>query len=128
MSPPIDPNSSTLPTLVPLTQVVDVRLYVLVNKDLPTIHGGIQGAHAVAELMSDYPEETSDWAKNHKTLVFLAASEEQIREMNVYFTNKKRPYAQFLEPDLDNLLTAAAYEPMHSFEGKVIFGKFKLFS
>lgn len=105
----------------------DIRCYVLVNNNLPTIHGGIQGAHALAELMVNYPKETLDWATNHKTLVFLSATEKDIEGMMSYFKNKNRPYAQFLEPDLDNLLTAAAFEPMDAVEGRVIFGKFKLF-
>lgn len=106
---------------------LDIRCYVLVNANLPTIHGGIQGAHALAELMFKFPKETGEWADKHKTLVFLSATEKDIEGTMAYFKNKNRPFAEFREPDLDNLLTAAAFEPMDVVEGRVLFGKFKLF-
>ena len=107
----------------------DIRCYILINNKLPTIHGGIQASHSLAELMVKFPQGiVSDWATNHKTLVFLSATEDEIRLMCSYFEEKSRLQAMFSEPDLDYLLTAAAFEPMEASEGKILFGKFKLFN
>lgn len=106
----------------------DIRCYILINSKLPTIHGGIQAAHSLAELMVKFPHDISDWATNHKTLVFLSATEDEIRMMCNYFVEKSRLQTPFFEPDLDNLITAAAFEPMKASEGKILFGKFKLFN
>lgn len=107
----------------------DIRMYVLINSALPVLHAGIQASHAVTEFtyyQRDLPI-LKEWVENHKTLVFLSATLDQIAEMKDYFTSKDRKFASFKEPDLDNLETAVAFEPMTVQEGKVFFGKFKLY-
>ncbi len=107
----------------------DIRMYVLINSDLPVLHAGIQASHAISDF-TYYQRELpvlKEWVENHKTLVFLSATLDQISEMKSYFTSKDRKFASFREPDLDDLETAVAFEPMTAQEGKVLFGKFKLY-
>ena len=107
----------------------DIRMYVLVNSQLPTLHAGIQAGHSVAEFVH-YQQSLpilKDWVENHKTLILLSATLDQISEMKSYFISKGRRFASFREPDLDDLETAVAFEPMTAQEGTVLFGKFKLY-
>jgi hypothetical protein len=48
-----------------------MKVYVLCHSWLSPIAKGIQGAHAVAELVSRWDETVLAWADNHKTLIFL---------------------------------------------------------
>jgi hypothetical protein len=107
----------------------DIRMYVLVNSQLPTLHAGIQAGHALAEVVHYHQglPILKEWVENHKTLILLSATLEQMSEMKDYFKSKDRKFSSFSEPDLDNLETAVAFEPMNAQEGKVLFGKFKLY-
>ena len=114
--PPIDPKT-------------DIRCYVMANVELPPIHAGIQASHALADLVhfNQTVPILKEWMEKHKTLVLLSANSEQMIEMRKYFSSKGMAYASFLEPDLDNMETAIAFQPVDVLEGKVLFGKFKLF-
>ena len=37
------------------------RLYVLINQNLSPVYGAVQGGHAVAQYLLDYPEQTRDF-------------------------------------------------------------------
>lgn len=74
---------------------VTYRGYVFVNTALSSIQKGVQGAHALAELVRFYlmqpddcleREVTSDWARFHKTLIFLDGG---------FHSTLKENYAQF---------------------------------
>ena len=109
----------------------DLKMYVMVNKELPPLHGGIQAAHSIHEIMFNHKGNLKlyDWASHHKTLVFLGASEVEMILMMNYFDSMKKIYSSFKEPDLDNLLTAIAFEPLTNEEAAEIFpkDKFKLY-
>lgn len=114
---------------MPTKEKSDIRMYVLVNSDLPVLHAGIQSAHALSEFVHYHQNLPilKEWVEIHKTLILLSASTQQMAEMKEYFKSKDRKYSSFNEPDLDNLETAIAFEPMTAQEGKVLFGKFKLY-
>lgn len=53
---------------------VNYRLYSITNMYTSGIHAGIQTAHALHEMYSDYSSHDnmlSDWADNHKTIIVL---------------------------------------------------------
>jgi hypothetical protein len=107
----------------------DIRLYILANSELPPIHAGIQSLHSSCELVWYFRDNPliKEWIENHKTVVLLSASITQMEDMKEYFRREGKIYKEFLEPDLDNLLTSIAFEPMTAEEGKTIFGRFELF-
>jgi len=89
------------------------RLYVLTRNDLGVVYQSVQGAHAVAQFMLDYPD--NEWKNGY--LIFLAVEGEaeleywleQFEYGNKMKSNdKKIPVSIFQEPDLDNQLTAVA--------------------
>ncbi len=129
----MSPNSSILSidrSEIPAPgEVQDIRCYVLANIDLPPIHAGIQALHASCELVWNHQKLpiVKEWVENHKTVVLLGATLEELNNMKNIFDLMGKCYSEFKEPDLDNLLTAVAFEPMPAKDGKTIFGKFKLF-
>jgi hypothetical protein len=99
----------------------DVRLYVLVNEKLSSSQRIPQASHAVAELVFDYGSLMKDWITNHKTIVVLSASEEEIQKQVLTFTGKDIPSRSFYDSDLENMLTAVAFMPMPHRTGKKHF-------
>ncbi len=95
---------------------------------LSIVQCGVQAAHSASEFCyfhHDLPA-TKEWAEKHKTMIFLEADEKDIIEMEAFFKSIGKQAYTFREPDLYNLLTACAFEPVLSTEGKVYFGKFRL--
>jgi hypothetical protein len=107
----------------------DKRMYVLINRPkLTLVQAGVQAAHSVAEYAMLHGDNTEfkDWVKNYKTMIFLETDEYGMDQMTNYYSSVGKTFAKFLEPDLNNTLTAIAFEPLKNVEGKLIFGKFKL--
>jgi hypothetical protein len=108
-----------------------LKLYVLINREsLPLVQCGVQAGHSIAEYIINHGhlDIVKDWHANHKTMVFLEASLNDIQEMQNYFSKNNKTFQEFREPDLMDQLTACTFEPVTSLDGKVIFGKFKLLS
>lgn len=106
-----------------------MKMYILVNRSkLTIVQSGVQASHASSEYVyfNHSLPSTKEWAENHKTMILLEATEEDIVKMADYFTRHGKKAYIFKEPDLDNLTTACAFEPIQSSDGKVLFGKFKL--
>jgi len=98
-----------------------LRLYVLVDDSiLPK--GGAKSAqvtHAVVELMKrHYPanERVRVWADTDKTLIILAAKEDEIALHLASFIVAGKAAEGFREPDLGDRLTVAAFEPLAGLE------------
>lgn len=111
------------------TSPENLRLYVLVNKSqLSIVQSGIQAAHSIHELIfanKDHPKLNA-WGDRGKTLIFLEATEFQIMQKMSEFSSNNKIYKLFKEPDMNDTLTACAFEPMFPHEGKEIFKGFKL--
>jgi hypothetical protein len=91
-------------------------MYILVNNKLTKSQRIPQASHAVAEYMFEYHDEIEDWVRNHRTMVVLQCSEER---MEILSSNLKS--RGFRDDDLDNMLTAVAFEPMTKEEGSKHF-------
>ena len=52
---------------------IESRCYVFVNLALSSIQKGVQGNHACVEIgvQNEYNDMYRNWAKNHKTLIYL---------------------------------------------------------
>lgn len=107
------------------------KMYVLVNKSKLTLQqSAVQACHSVAEYMGLYgdDENTNDWCfnKDHRTMILCEANETQMVKMMKMFDMLNKKYRTFREPDLNDLLTAVAFEPIWASEGEQLFKKFKL--
>ena len=78
------------------------KLYVVVNKDLTSSQQAVQSAHAVAEFMRKHPYTM--WSNGY--LILLKDSPAYGGNMRGY--SYQCEYAEFIEPDLDNKVTAYA--------------------
>jgi hypothetical protein len=110
-----------------------LRLYVLVDSTLPPLHQGIQAAHAVVELLRENAigatsvyTKFHQWANEDKTLILLAATQEDMDDMIHWGNEEKIKHACFEESDLANRMTAIAFEPMTREEGRNFFVGFEL--
>lgn len=93
------------------------KLYVLVNNTLSLPYQGVQGMHAVAQWLLDF-KHTQTW--NNETIVVLQVSDVEVWKDKLDILGEE--YSYFLEPDVDNLMTALAVKTdRHS-----IFKKLKL--
>lgn len=117
----------------------DMKMYVLINRPILTlVQAGVQASHSIAEYTVEYPncESYKNWAKNHKTLIFLQSSQREMEDVADGLKRIGKKSAKFFEPDMyndsvdkgnkDGMFTALAVEPMSSVEGKLYFGKFQL--
>jgi hypothetical protein len=107
----------------------DMKCYVLINTDILTpIQIGVQGAHALAELVHGKSNlaSVSKWVNIDKTLIFLSANEFQKDRKIIDANLRGLAYASFKEPDIGNVWTATAFEPIPSSVGKEIFGDLPL--
>lgn len=107
----------------------NLRLYVLINKSqLSIVQCGVQAAHSIHELIfanKDHPKLNA-WGEHGKTLIFLEANEFDIVNKMAQFSSENKICKLFKEPDMDDTITACAFEPMFPHEGKEIFKGFKL--
>jgi len=88
-----------------------LKLYVVVNGRLPVSQQAVQSGHAVAEFLRKYPN--TQWSNGY--LIYLKDEpttwpKEQEGNMRVDYGLKLgiNQYAEFIEPDLDNKVTAYA--------------------
>ncbi len=107
------------------------KMYILVNKSKLTLaQCAVQAGHSVAEFMGIFgqDENVNDWCFNdkHRTMIMLSATETQMEKMMSIFDDLGMKHQAFREPDLDNLLTSVAFEPVWNEQGKELFGKFNL--
>lgn len=103
-----------------------LKMYVLVRKDILTdVQCGVQAAHALAEYMNSFLDsdpKLREWVEDHKTLIFLSASEKQLYEKKVAYPS----WASFKEPDIGDIETAVAFSPVTHERGVELFGDLNL--
>jgi hypothetical protein len=106
-----------------------LRMYVLVNREvLPLVHAGVQASHACAEYIWKHRDDdkTKKWCEEDKTLLFLNGDKNDMNDLICYCDKTGIKYSKFIEPDMNDEMTAVAFQPMTKTEGAVLFGKFKL--
>jgi hypothetical protein len=114
-----------------------LRIYVLVRSDiLPPLHQGIQAAHAIVELYLRAQEDAIlrvndwsnlwKWARYDKTLILLASEDIEFDVEDIEYRYPGLPVATFAEPDLGNIVTAAAFKPVIKAMGDEMFIGFEL--
>lgn len=96
-------------------------MYILVNSKLTKSQRIPQASHAVAEYVFDYRDGLEDWLRNHRTMVVLQCNEEHMKILSRQLKSKG-----FVDEDLDDMLTAVAFEPMTREEGSHYFNCMRL--
>ncbi|MEN6292515.1 MAG: hypothetical protein ABFD07_10950 [Methanobacterium sp.] len=86
----------------------DMKMYVLVRKDLPNIQQAVQAGHAIAEFLLKFPyKHLYNW--DNGVLVYLGVKD--VNELGWWdhkLHKKSIAHASFREPDLNNEMTALA--------------------
>ena len=88
------------------------KIYIVVRKDLPYGSPCAQVAHALTEFSIKYPVDFHDWYNMSNTIAVLQVPtmvELAILCDKAEFEGVRK--AEFHEPDLNNELTAVAFEP-----------------
>jgi len=89
----------------------------LVDRSLSIPYQGVQGAHAVAQWLLEH-KDSQTW--DNGTLVFVSV--DNVEEWHNKLDYLGMDHSYFLEPDVDNLMTALACYT----DDKRIFRKLKL--
>ena len=83
-----------------------MKLYVIVRKDLTTSQQAVQAGHALAAYML-HGSFLRRW--QNETLIYLGVKGlKQLQNIKRKFEMENIPYVNFIEPDLDNEITAIA--------------------
>lgn len=88
------------------------KLRVVSRRDLPIGTQALQSGHAAIDFQHEHPEIAREWQKKSNYLAFLTVSDEsQLINLisKAILTGIK--YTVFREPDIDNQITAVAFEP-----------------
>lgn len=85
----------------------------------------VQSSHALTDLIFKYPKDSLDWHRTSNTIVLLAVENERVLlDIQDQLTDSGMKFASFLEPDIQNELTAIAILP--SEEAKQFCSNLKL--
>jgi hypothetical protein len=106
-----------------------LKIFILVRRDiLPLPHCAVQSCHAATEFMAKFGQKPNvvDWVNNHKTMIILSATENEIANIKALYDKMGLSYATFVEPDMSDAETATCFEPISNDISKAIFGKLPL--
>lgn len=84
---------------------IDIRLYVLVDRELNSSNRGVQGSHAVAEYLL---RTRNPYGWDNGTIVMLRVKAEELNAWRESFRSLAITCIAFHEPDLGNQLTSIA--------------------
>lgn len=104
----------------------ELRAYVFLNKALSPIQKGVQGAHALIDLVVSGNEIAKEWATKHKTVIFLDGGfhgllNENFDTLNGFCSELELPCTKFVE-DLETMngmttaLAAVVPESVYGFD------------
>ena len=95
-----------------MTQINNQKLRVVTRRDLTPSQQAVQSAHALVDFQYQHSVEATEWQTKSNYLAFLTvADEEQLIKLisKAILTGIK--HTVFREPDIDNQITAVAFEP-----------------
>lgn len=89
-----------------------MKLYVVVRQDLAPGYQIAQSLHAFREYIEYHPESEQEWYKSSNTIAILGCeNEEELVSLMGLADGRGIKLAPFREPDMDDALTACAFEP-----------------
>lgn len=72
----------------------------------------MQSTHAIADFILEYPEIASEWKESSNSIITLSVKDEaELQNFTNLLNIKGINFVSFLEPDVDNQLTAICVEP-----------------
>ena len=83
-----------------------MKMFILVRNDLSKSQQGVQGGHALAQFMLDYPDLAQKWG--NQTIVYVKADIQILKGYEKMLTDHVDGISSFREPDIGNQLTALA--------------------
>lgn len=88
------------------------KLYIVTRRDLKKGPQAVQSIHAMSEFYHKHPEVEKEWFVHSNFLALLTVSDED-ELYNLMFKAQELGirYAGFVEPDMEDQLTAIALEP-----------------
>jgi len=89
-----------------------LKLYVVVRQDLAPGYQAAQSLHAFREFQHFFPEIEKHWYETSNTIIIKGIADERgLLNLGKEALKAGIKFASFREPDLDNQLTAMAFEP-----------------
>ena len=88
------------------------KLRIVSRRDLPIGTQALQSGHAAIDFQYQHPVEAKEWQNKSNYLVFLTVADEE--ELIKFITKANLSgikHTVFREPDLNNQITAVAFEP-----------------
>lgn len=93
----------------------DSKLYLITRKDLSAGSQLAQTCHALAQFSYDNPQDFRKWVEKSNYIVVLSTeNEDSLKDIISKLKDNSLDYSVFIEPDLDNQITALAISPKHS--------------
>lgn len=87
------------------------KLRVVSRRDISIGSQALQSGHAAIQFQHEFPSEASAWYKQSNYLAFLTvANEEELVKLIDKAEAKGIKHSIFREPDIDNQITAVAFE------------------
>ncbi len=88
------------------------KLRVVTRRDLSLPTQAVQSAHAAIDFQHAHPKEASEWQTKSNYLALLTvANEEELYKLSEKAAIRGIKYTIFREPDINNEITAIAFEP-----------------
>jgi len=85
---------------------------VVVRNDLHQNYQSVQAGHAAIQFQHEYQDIAKEWHEKSKYLIYLSVPDEQhIKDLITKSEFKFINISIFREPDIDNEITAIAFEP-----------------
>ena len=95
-----------------MKQINNQKLRVVTRRDLHISTQAVQSAHAAIDFQHEHPQEASQWQTKSNYLALLTVADEEalIKLISKALVSGIK-YTLFREPDLNNEITAVAFEP-----------------
>lgn len=94
---------------------VNEKLRVVTRRDLSLPTQAVQSAHAAIDFQHAHPIEATEWQSKSNYLALLTvANEEDLVRLSEKADSRGIKYTIFREPDINNEITAIAFEPSDS--------------
>lgn len=88
------------------------KLRVVTRRDLPIPYQAVQSGHAAIDFQHQYPVEAKEWQTQSNYLAFLTVADEaELIKLISRAILSGIKHTVFREPDIDNQITAVAFEP-----------------
>lgn len=95
-----------------MKQITKPKLRIVTRRDLPFGDRATQSSHAAIDFTQQFPSETNEWHKESNYLALLTVADEpELIKLIHKAESLNIKHSVFREPDLDNQITAVAFEP-----------------